>query len=59
MEVMHLVTVTDGKLTEKDKICTSKLELNVYSDLEKENWLHQKAAKLSWYFPPSCSKHYF
>ena len=25
------------------------------SDLKKENWLHQKAVKLSWYFPRSCS----
>ena len=30
-------TVTDGKLTEKDEICTMKLEQNVYSGLKKEN----------------------
>ena len=29
------------------------------SDLEKENWVYQKAVKLPWYFPRSCSEHYF
>ena len=47
MEVRtYSVTVTDGKLTEKDETCTSKLEWNMYSDLKKENRLHQKAVKL-------------